>query len=61
MRRFSRHLPSFLGLQADYLRIRTTGSHRLVNVPLGQDETWDNGVLVKSEQTDLTVYVQGNW
>ena len=49
------------GLKADYLRIRTTGSHRLVNAPLGQDETWDNGVLVKSEQTDLTVYVQGNW
>ena len=48
-----------LGLQADYTRIRTTGTHRLTQP--GTDLTWDNGVLVKSEQTALTAYLQYVW
>jgi hypothetical protein len=49
-----------LGLQADYTRIRTTGTHRWImsgnTTPV--DETWSNGVLVKSEQTAITAYLQ---
>jgi hypothetical protein len=52
-----------LGLQADYTRIRTTGTHRWVmsgnTAPV--NETWDNGVLVKSEQTALTAYLRYVW
>ncbi len=47
------------GLKVDYLRIRTTGTHRLTEP--GTDETWNNGVLVKSEQTALTAYLQYVW
>jgi hypothetical protein len=50
-----------LGLQADYTRIRTTGTHRLLNEPYGQDESWSNGVLVKSEQTAVSAYLQYLW
>ncbi len=50
-----------LGLQADYTRIRTTGTHRMLNEPLRVDESWTNGVLVKSEQTALTGYLQYAW
>ncbi|MGA2797855.1 MAG: omptin family outer membrane protease [Thermoguttaceae bacterium] len=50
-----------LGLQADYTRIRTTGSHHLIWNSQNIDETWDNGVLVKSEQTALTAYLQYVW
>jgi len=46
-----------LGLQADYMRIRTTGTmHQLVNG--NSTHTWGEGVLVKSEQTDITAYLQ---
>jgi hypothetical protein len=48
-----------VGLQADYTNIRTTGTHRLTQP--GTDATWDNGVLVKSEQTALTAYLQYVW
>ncbi len=47
-----------LGFQADYLQIRTHGKHRLLNEPLGIDETWDNGVRNQSNQTWLTVFAR---
>ncbi len=47
-----------LGLQADHLEIRTRGTHRLLNAPLGEDFTWDNGVAVSSDQTWLTAFVR---
>ena len=50
----SNHLS--LGLDIDYLQIRTAGTHRWVNVPMGIDETWDHGVRVWSDQTWLTVF-----
>ncbi|MDZ7618280.1 MAG: omptin family outer membrane protease [Patescibacteria group bacterium] len=46
------------GLQADYVAMRTTGTHRWVNEPFGTDMTWRNGVLVTSHQTSLTVYLR---
>lgn len=46
-----------LGAQADYLGIDTHGRHHWVNVPLGDDETWTNGVHVWSQQTWLSVFV----
>ncbi|MHB0960545.1 MAG: hypothetical protein ACYC0X_30915 [Pirellulaceae bacterium] len=46
-----------LGLEVDHLQIRTTGTHRWLNVPLGIDETWDHGVRVWSDQTWLTAFV----
>ena len=49
------------GLAGDYYRIRTTGTHRLLNVPQSTDISWDNGVLVKSEQTDITLYLKATW
>lgn len=39
-----------LGVEAEYTYVRTTGSHRLLNEPLGIDYTFDTGVLVWSEQ-----------
>jgi outer membrane protease len=46
-----------LGLQADYMRIRTTGTmHQIIGVRT--TDTWSEGVLVKSEQTDITAYLQ---
>jgi hypothetical protein len=51
-----------LGLRADYMRIRTTGTHRMLVLDGGGapllDVDWTNGVLVKSEQTDFTAYLQ---
>jgi hypothetical protein len=38
---------------AEYLYITTTGSHRLVNEPLGVDFRWGNGVRVWSEQISM--------
>jgi hypothetical protein len=46
-----------LGLDVDQLQIRTTGTHRWLNVPLGIDQTSDHGVRVWSDQTWLTVFV----
>jgi outer membrane protease len=48
-----------LGLQVDYTSIRTTGTHRLTDP--ATDLSWTNGVLVKSEQTALTAYLQYVW
>lgn len=47
-----------VGFQADHMQIRTTGTHRLLNVPEGHDLTWDNGVVVKSSQSTLTAFVR---
>jgi hypothetical protein len=46
-----------IGCQVDYLQIRTRGTHHWLNEPLDQDETWDNGVRVWSDQTWLTAFV----
>lgn len=43
---------------AEYLRIATTGSHRLVNEPLGIDISWQNGVKVWSEQINTTISLE---
>lgn len=50
-----------LGIQADHTEIRTTGTHRLLNVPLEHDLTWENGVAVKSDQTSLTAFVRARF
>ncbi len=47
-----------LGFQADHAELRTEGTHRLLNKPIDLDLTWDNGVLVKSDQTSLTAFVR---
>ncbi|NLS94118.1 MAG: hypothetical protein GXX96_18315 [Planctomycetaceae bacterium] len=54
------HLPRrfSVGFQADYMQICTTGTHRLLNEPLDVDLRWNNGVVVKSEQTTLTGFVR---
>ena len=51
-----------VGLQADYLRIRTTGTHHWVESGAATvNLSWDNGVLVKSEQTAITAYLRYTW
>jgi hypothetical protein len=50
-----------LGMQVDHQEIRTTGRHQLLNVPLNQDITWDNGVKVDSDQTSITVFMRANF
>jgi len=47
-----------MGFQVDYTKIETTGKHRLSSPSEGIDETWDNGVSVRSEQTALTAFVR---
>jgi len=42
------------GAGIDYMQIRTTGSHCMVNVPLDVDEKWSNGVRVWSDQLWFT-------
>jgi hypothetical protein len=44
-----------MGLEAEYLRIRTAGSHRWVDNFYGANETWTNGVRVWSDQVSLTM------
>jgi hypothetical protein len=48
------------GLQADYMEIGTTGSHRFVwsGATTPVDETWDNGVSVSSRQTAITAFLR---
>lgn len=41
----------FLGVHADYMKIRTTGTHRLEHKEYDMDKSWSNGVKVWSEQT----------
>lgn len=43
---------------AEYLRITTTGSHRLVDEPSGIDFRWKNGVKVWSEQISMTMSLE---
>ena len=49
-----------IGVQADYMEISTTGSHRWVEsgntTPV--DETWTNGVSVSSCQTAITAFLR---
>ncbi len=47
-----------IGAQYDQLFIRTHGSHRWLNEPLGMDESTTNGVHVNSDQTWFTVYIK---
>jgi hypothetical protein len=47
-----------LGLELDYLRIKTTGTHRLANDMFGINISWTNGVQVWSEQTSITMSLQ---
>ena len=47
-----------VGFQADHMGIRTIGTHRLYNEPYGQDVSWDNGVIVKSQQTTVTLFAR---
>jgi outer membrane protease len=42
-------------LEGDYLRIQTTGTHRLVNSTFGQDSSFDHRVEAFSEQASLTL------
>ncbi len=42
-----------LGMEAEYLRIRTKGSHCLLYNSRGIDYTWDNGVSVWSDQKSV--------
>jgi len=48
----------FLGLEAEHLRISTTGSHRLVNEPMGTDFGFSHGVKVWSEQTSISLKLE---
>ena len=47
-----------LGFQCDHMEIRTSGTHRLQNLPLGEDYSWDNGVSVSSNQTSLMAFLR---
>jgi hypothetical protein len=46
------------GIEADYLNIETTGSHRLTNDVFGIDMNVDNGVKVWSEQRSLSFILE---
>jgi hypothetical protein len=51
-----------IGVQADHLQIRTTGSHRWFESGAAtQDMTWSNGVAVQSEQTSVAAYLRYCW
>lgn len=47
-----------VGVQADYLAIKSVGEHRWLNEPLGIDQTWTNGVEVSSRQTWITAFLR---
>lgn len=46
------------GFQFDHMEIRTTGTHHLQNLPLGENLSWDNGVSVSSNQTSIMAYIR---
>jgi len=48
----------FLGVDLDYLRISTTGSHRLLNRPFGIDMSWGDGVKVWSAQKSISLSLE---
>lgn len=52
----TRNFSANIGLE--YLRITTTGTHRLVNEPLGVDFSFDHGVKVWSEQMNVTMSLE---
>ena len=52
----TRNFSTNIGLE--YLRIMTTGTHRLVNEPYHVDFSFDNGVKVWSEQMNVTVMLE---
>jgi len=47
-----------LGFEVDYLEFATKGRHHLINIPEGQDLTWDHGVRAWSDQTWLTAFLR---
>jgi hypothetical protein len=47
-----------LGCQFDHMQIRTTGTHHLLNLPLGEDSSWKNGVSVSSHQTSVMAFLR---
>jgi hypothetical protein len=47
-----------MGFQCDHMEIRTSGTHRFLDYPLGQDSTWNNGVSVSSNQTSLMAFLR---
>jgi len=51
-----RHLD--LILKADFMKLSTSGTHRLVNAPLGLDLKWSNGVNVWSDQNSLSLMLE---
>jgi len=46
------------GLEAEYLWLRTTGTHRWFHDIIGADLSWDNGVTVWSEQILVTANLE---
>jgi len=51
-----RNFSTSIGLE--YLRISTTGTHRLVNEPLATNFSFDHGVKVWSEQMNVTMTLE---
>jgi outer membrane protease len=47
-----------LTLKADFIQIATTGTHRLVNAPLGIDFKFSNGVKVWSDQNSISLMLE---
>jgi hypothetical protein len=47
-----------IGVQFDYTKIQTHGTHRLNDPSQSIDESWDNGVSVLSDQTMLTTFLR---
>jgi hypothetical protein len=50
-----------LGAQFDHMEIRTVGTEFYVNKPLGDDESWNNGVKADSDQSMLSVFVRAHF
>jgi hypothetical protein len=52
-----------IGVQADYLTIHTTGTHRWLQTSATQntDQSWDNGVVVQSDQMSVSAYLRYCW
>jgi outer membrane protease len=46
------------GVELEYLKIRTTGTHRLVQDIGAFEESWDNGVSVWSEQISMMLNLE---
>lgn len=47
-----------LGLSFDYLRIQTSGTHRLTNGMMDIDQSFDHGVKVWSDQMSVKLNLQ---